>query len=283
MSVRHACILITIFLFCACKEKPNLSIQRGFYFWQTTYHYNSMPNNSLWQSMQADKLYLRCFDVSWSEEAQAPVKKGVLNEFPSRLTTREIIPVVFISNKTFQQIKMNEVEHMAVMTYRHLRASISDIIILPDEYSSSGMEEYENQPYHQKSSDFQELAKSDSVFKQQYRNQIKEIQFDCDWTPSTKEKYFAFLKKMKHLFADKRISCTIRLYPFKYPKKAGVPPIDRGMLMCYNAGDVKDINAINSLFNKNEVLAYFKGAESYPLIPGRCTADVLLGLALQRK
>ncbi|HEX8545492.1 MAG TPA: hypothetical protein VF691_00945, partial [Cytophagaceae bacterium] len=174
-------------------------------------------------------------------------------------------PVVFISNKTFQNVKVNEVEQMAVMTYRHIRHSISQMIVLPDGYNNSDMEGYESRPYGQKSTDFQELAKQESAFIEQYKNKIKEVQFDCDWTPSTREKYFAFLKKMKVLFAGKSITCTVRLYAFKYPKKAGIPPVDKGMLMCYNAGDIKDVKAVNSLFNKEEVLAYLEDADKYPL------------------
>ncbi|HEX8545483.1 MAG TPA: hypothetical protein VF691_00900, partial [Cytophagaceae bacterium] len=71
--------LLFIWFSCyACKERSIDSSRRGFYFWQATYQYHSTPNDSLWLSMKAEKLYLRCFDIGWSQDADGPVKKGAL-------------------------------------------------------------------------------------------------------------------------------------------------------------------------------------------------------------
>jgi hypothetical protein len=51
----------------------------------------------------------------------------------------------------------------------------------------------------------------------------------------------------------------------RYPDKAGVPPVDKGMLMCYNVGDVTRVESGNSIFDKAEVLKYLKGKNTYPL------------------
>jgi hypothetical protein len=71
--------------------------------------------------------------------------------------------------------------------------------------------------------------------------QIREIQLDCDWTQSTKAAYFAFIQQVKksHFFKDRKISATIRLYQLKYENKTGVPPVDKGLLMCYNMGNMR--------------------------------------------
>ena len=47
LSVRHTYYTYNCLLFYACQEKSKLPIQRGFYFWQTTYHFDSMPKDSL--------------------------------------------------------------------------------------------------------------------------------------------------------------------------------------------------------------------------------------------
>lgn len=55
---------------------------------------------------------------------------------------------------------------------------------------------------------------------------LREIQFDCDWTPSTQNKYFDFLKKAKvHLNNHSiQLSATIRLHQLTLP----VPPCRKG-------------------------------------------------------
>jgi hypothetical protein len=56
----------------------------------------------------------------------------------------------------------------------------------------------------------------------------------------------------------------VRLYQYKYPNEAGVPPVKRGMLMCYNAGDIKDKEGANSIFDKDEIMEYLD-AKAYPV------------------
>ena len=92
-----------------------------------------------------------------------------------------------------------------------------------------------------------------------------DIQFDCDWTATTREKYFYFLKKSKTLFFDKKISTTIRLHQVKFMDKTGVPPVDRGMLMAYNMGDLDDIKTDNSIFKIETLKSYLKNFDRYPL------------------
>jgi len=97
--------------------------------------------------------------------------------------------------------------------------------------------------------------------------QFKSFQFDCDWTPSTREAFFLFLKKMRSkLPPGTSLSATIRLHQYKFPQKTGVPPVDRGMLMFYNTGDVEEEGARNTIFHPEDALKYLVGApEDYPL------------------
>jgi hypothetical protein len=93
--------------------------------------------------------------------------------------------------------------------------------------------------------------------------QMAEYQMDCDWTLSTKDNYFYFLKKMKEL-SKKKISCTLRLYPYKYPDKMGVPPVDSAMLMCYNLINPMENKDKNSILDLDELSSYL-GDYEYPL------------------
>ncbi len=92
-----------------------------------------------------------------------------------------------------------------------------------------------------------------------------ELQIDCDWSVSTKNKYFALLKQVKLLMPGTRLTATIRLYQTRYYDKAGVPPVDGGLLMCYNMGNLKDIAAVNSIIETAELEKYTGNLGGYPL------------------
>jgi hypothetical protein len=62
---------------------------------------------------------------------------------------------------------------------------------------------------------------------------------------------------------DLPVSATIRLHQYKYFKD-NLPPVEKGMLMCYNVNDPTQMKVSNSLFDKAEVLKYIKGV-NYPL------------------
>jgi len=90
------------------------------------------------------------------------------------------------------------------------------------------------------------------------------IQLDCDWTVSTREKYFSLLSHIKKK-SGKIISATIRLHQVKYPDRTGIPPVDRGMLMFYNMGKLEETLQRNSIFNKEDAGKYISSLEKYPL------------------
>ncbi len=93
---------------------------------------------------------------------------------------------------------------------------------------------------------------------------VKKIQFDCDWTLTTKDKYFLFLKSIKKRLRVK-LSSTIRLHQIKYYKKTGVPPVDEGVLMYYNMSDIRDINIDNYVLDNKIAERYHYNFSSYPL------------------
>jgi hypothetical protein len=107
---------------------------------------------------------------------------------------------------------------------------------------------------------------ADSVFekiKQLSKSPIQEFQIDCDWTLSTKQKYFQFLKAIKQ---DRiLLSATIRLHQVKFFEKTGVPPVDRGMLMCYNMSDWQNPETRNSIYSLKVLNQYIQRLEAYPL------------------
>ncbi|MFT3680911.1 MAG: hypothetical protein QM791_11600 [Ferruginibacter sp.] len=91
-----------------------------------------------------------------------------------------------------------------------------------------------------------------------------EIQFDCDWTDKTKELYFSFLREYREL-SKKVISATIRLHQVKYFNRTGIPPVDKGVLMYYNMGEI-NAGTINSIYDKATAAKYNTSLAGYPLL-----------------
>ncbi|HEY9260106.1 hypothetical protein [Chitinophaga sp.] len=98
---------------------------------------------------------------------------------------------------------------------------------------------------------------------------IPEIQIDCDWTQRSKDAYFSFIKQLKQtpFFQQRRISATIRLYQVKYAARTGIPPVDKGLLMCYNMGDLRKPGSHNSILDLDGMASYLgdQRVARYPL------------------
>ena len=95
---------------------------------------------------------------------------------------------------------------------------------------------------------------------------IDEVQFDCDWTESTKNAYFQFIKEIRpalkeYFKKDIALSSTIRLHQLMQEP----PAVDYGVLMCYNTGDFKDFKTDNSILDVKDVEKYAKHLKKYAL------------------
>ena len=91
----------------------------------------------------------------------------------------------------------------------------------------------------------------------------EEIQFDCDWTVGTKDRYFLFLRTYKKI-SKQIVSSTIRLHQIKYPKITGIPPVDSGVLMYYNMGTI-GTGESSSIYEKSIANKYNSFIKKYPL------------------
>ncbi len=94
---------------------------------------------------------------------------------------------------------------------------------------------------------------------------IKELQLDCDWTESTRSKYFRILEVIASAAPRLVLSSTIRLHQVKFASSCGVPPVARGTLMCYNADNPGRIETVNSIFDESTIEKYIDFAKDYPL------------------
>ena len=92
---------------------------------------------------------------------------------------------------------------------------------------------------------------------------FNEIQLDCDWTESTRDTFFKLCNELKALTASnqKKLSATIRLHQLTQL----TPNVDKGVLMVYNVGELKNSQETNSILRSDIVKKYLEKAPQYKL------------------
>ena len=95
----------------------------------------------------------------------------------------------------------------------------------------------------------------------------RELQLDCDWTDSTRVRFFAFLEQLGAIAGPRGVtlSATIRLHQIKYRERTGVPPVARGMLMFYNMGRFSPDPEARAIFDADAARRYLARIGDYPL------------------
>lgn len=91
---------------------------------------------------------------------------------------------------------------------------------------------------------------------------IREVQIDCDWTSKTKASYHKLCQIVKDSLNARNIelSITIRLHQLQETP----PPADRGVLMLYNTGALKNRETRNSILDIDDVKPYLT-TSTYPM------------------
>ena len=190
-----------------------------------------------------------------------PVPKGVLqtDEWQECPFARwEYVPVVFITNRTFEQLPEEWCDTLATKITNRIWAVTAQL-----EKAAATRFLYDSLRFEGgvNSRGYDSLM---TIVQQSRAQACMELQIDCDWTAGTRDKYFRFLRKFRALNQKQQVSATVRLYPYKYREKLGVPPVNRAMLMCYNMGKVTAPGTRNSILDISILKQYFTG-EPYPL------------------
>ncbi len=178
-------------------------------------------------NLAIQKIYPKFFDVDWDFNQQAAVALATLSLSSDLPKEVAIIPTVFITNRTLVHISNDQLPDLANKVVQKLKGQMGLFSTLT----------------------------------------INEIQFDCDWTQSTRIKYFELLTLLNQFFEPQGItlSATIRLHQIKYAQKTGVPPVARGMLMYYNMGTVQKETTGNSILDNEIGAKYLDKLAPYPL------------------
>lgn len=236
--------LVSAWLAASCgKNDVRRVVTPAFYHWKTVLSLSSAELACL-DSLRCQKLYVKVLDIGRAPASGAIQPYSLLDIADTAGLARfEVVPTVFIVNEVFKNIEEEKNEWLA--------RKVASALVAPE---AEGIMPQTNLSRH-------------PFFVGQPESKTREIQFDCDWTPSTRDAFFQFLEKIKkHLPSHVRLSATIRLHQYKFPQKTGVPPVERGMLMFYNTGNIEHANAANSIFRSEDVRKYLVGApKKYPL------------------
>lgn len=218
-------IISLLFIFCSCTETtPPRKVSPAFYHWKNTLDLSDAEQDYC-SNLKIKKLYLRFFDIDWQNHQAVPL--SILNIKSSLPDSVEIIPTVFITNRSLLNIAEENIPDLAHNIFK----KINQLAVSFDKHP------------------------------------IKEIQFDCDWSPKSQTKYFRLIKLLKEKFQaqHQKISATIRLHQIKYYQETGVPDVDRGVLMFYNMADINDPDIENSILNISIAKQYLHNFDRYPL------------------
>lgn len=210
----------------SCSKSSNKEISRGVYFWKSKFSLSTSELSWL-EETNIQKLYVRFFDVDWNPNLNKAVPVGDVTIITKKIAGVELIPVIFITNRTLLNLPDSLISELSNNIYKKILSKLS-------------------------------------LFETHSTN---EIQLDCDWTETTREKYFNLIKQLKQLTEiDKiKLTATIRLHQVKFFNKTGVPPVNRGMLMFYNMSYVSDIRTKNSIYNEEIAKKYLVNFDKYPL------------------
>jgi hypothetical protein len=217
--------LVAAALAAGCTTRQPAVVVPAFYYWKTTWQLGKAEKEIL-KGTQTHKIYLRLFDVAWNATTHQPYPESVIRFNDTAYRQYELVPVFYITTEVLRKLDSVSTDTLAHNINRLLLG----------------------------------LNRTDGL-------QYTEIQVDADWTKTTRDDYFALLDKLKQqpAFRNKKVSCTIRLHQLSHLAAIGVPPVDRGLLMCYNMGDLMKWGAHNSILDMQTLHSYLDPFKSYPL------------------
>lgn len=147
---------------------------------------------------------------------------GIIKDEYKQPLPKRVVPVIFITNRVWEGISQQEIELLA-----------------------------------------ERIVASAGYIRNKFGfNEVTEVQFDSDWTASTRDAYFAFLTYVADL-TGLEITTTLRMHQLKDSKIMGIPPVKKCYLMCYSADAPTDADIS---FPDMELLkSYMQYLEDYPI------------------
>lgn len=213
--------------------------QRGVeasFYYWKTVYRQDSVENNALKSIAAKRLFVRIMDVDLDETGTMAIPISSIAFKTPLPNTIEAVPVIYLVNEVLKQQSEQQLKILASKILSYTEAKV----------------------------------------RQGGKENFRELQLDCDWTSSTRNRYFYFLQELKKHTDQKGItlSATLRLHQVKNIHNSGVPPVDKVLLMCYNMGNLRQYGPQNSILDLKEMEIYLKDVlKTYPL-----TIDVALPL-----
>lgn len=222
-----AIIFGILFLPVSCDQpSKQRNIERAFYYWKSVLNITEYEKKAL-TDLKVKTLYLKFFDVDWDENSNGPVPVAQIRMSDDNPLKKDSLTIIPVVFITNSCIR-----YLDSLQAEETGKKILDLV--------------------------------DNICKTNKLN-YSELQIDCDWTALTRDKYFTLLRSIKKHLNGRKLSATIRLYQVKYSGKTGVPPVDRGLLMAYNMGNLKDPATGNSIIESRELKKYISELSNYSL------------------
>jgi hypothetical protein len=105
-------LLFCFFLACCSSKKTS---NCTFYYWKTHFELSQEEKKAL-AELEVKKIYVKFFDIDWSAEQQAAIPLATVTFDTSKIDLQNIIPTVFITNRTFSNLAPNDIVDLAQKT-----------------------------------------------------------------------------------------------------------------------------------------------------------------------
>jgi hypothetical protein len=224
MKLKYIIYLLFCTLLGSCQNASRI-VYPSFYYWKSTLQTSDLDTIQMAQ-FGLKRLYIKYLDIDWNAIQGAQprsITQVQQNALPQKV---EIVPVVFITNRVFLNLKSEDLPILAdrLLTQLKIPLSTAPELQIDCDWSEGSRLRY-----------FEFLT----ILKQKIR--------------------FGNFESFRN------VSATIRLHQIRYWHKTGIPPVDRGMLMMYNLLKVSDFNERNSIYETVEARKYLKKQQPYPL------------------
>lgn len=216
-----------------CMERFEHQECNGVYYWRTDFRLDSLERDFI-RKNEIGRMYVRFFDVVAADnyclspsDAEFDILPNATLTFSDTVpgTVRHVVPTVFITLEALRRMDGNEEDAASKIVRRALN-----------------MVSYNEVP------------------------NVSELQLDCDWTQSTDSIFFRLCRAVRSALngitdVPFTLSSTIRLHQLRQD----APPVDYGVLMCYNTGSFRHPGTRNSILDYSDVEPYLRRTVDYPL------------------
>ncbi|KRD10122.1 hypothetical protein ASE21_10395 [Flavobacterium sp. Root901] len=252
--MKSVLVILLFFMLNGVGCESEHHVIRSFCYWKTNLYFQK-EEDSLLKKMDVKHLYVRFFDVDWNPYTKEALPVATINDIMLNEINPEITPAIFITNEVVLKANKKQLDSLGIRIGKRVQEigqKMNEYIAQKKAYKIAYPDNY----YKQK--DYKQINYDSvkSIELAKLKVDFKEILIDCDWTEKSKENYFYLLKQIKKNSASSKIAATIRLWQYKYAEKAGTPPVDKGLLMCYNLTKPDDFKTKNSIGTSDELAEY---------------------------